>query len=76
MNKYDPSNYSVPSSGDAELDQRVIEDHIRSSMRIDEGLCPNHPEDAAELEQLGPSTWRCPRCGFVLHRSTLVVRHG
>lgn len=71
--KYDPRNVGIPSSGDPEKDQRDIQEHIRASMHIDEGLCPNHPEDAAELVEIAPSTWECPKCQFVLHKRTLHV---
>lgn len=76
MNKYDARRYATPSSGDPEADQRAIEDHIRSSMKIDEGLCPNHPGEAAELVQLEPGTWECPNCKFVLYRRMIYAPPG
>jgi hypothetical protein len=66
--KYDPRSISIVSSGDPEQDQREIESHIRSSMRIDEGLCPNHAAEAVELVQTEPGVWHCPQCRFVLHK--------
>lgn len=73
MSKYDPRNIAISSSGNPEKDQRDIQTHIRQSMRIDEGLCPNHPEEAVVLVEVEPSTWECPKCQFVLVRRTLHV---
>lgn len=71
--KYDPRNISMPSTGNPELDQREIQDHIRSSMRIDEGLCPSHSDASVVLVEIEPNSWECPRCGFVLYKRVLHV---
>lgn len=67
--RYDPRNISIESSGDAAADAAEIADHIRSSMLLDEGMCPNGcgprdpgmPTDGGMLD--GGS--HCPACGFV-----------
>lgn len=71
IGRYALQRYAIQSSGDPEQDQREIEAHVRQTMRIDEGLCPNHPEQAAELIEIEPGTWQCPQCKFVLQRRTL-----
>jgi hypothetical protein len=73
--KYDPRNIAILSSGDPEKDRRDIEDHVNRSMRMDEGFCPNHPENPSVMVNTEPGVWECPNedCPFVLMKRTLHV---
>lgn len=78
MNRYDPSNYGIVSSGDTEADQREIRDHIRSRALMDEGLCPNGcgPRVAGmgnvdDEVIFGKGGSHCPSCGFVCNTNVI-----
>ncbi len=68
--RYDPRRVGIVSSGDAEADQREIEDYIKSKMLMDEGMCPNgcgprSPGMGADDEHPEEGGSYCPECGFV-----------
>lgn len=65
MNRYDPSRYAIPSSGDPEQDRREIDSFIKHSMLIDEGMCPNGCGPLSEGEYEGST---CAVCGFWCNR--------
>lgn len=75
--RYDPRNYAIESTGNAEEDQAQILDHVRSSMMMDEGLCPNGcgprlpgmEEGPGDLSDLGIGGSHCPVCHFVTNQS-------
>lgn len=69
MSKYNPENIGTVSSGDAAQDAADVEQFIKSSMLLDEGLCPNGC--GPRLKGMPPETEgydggsHCPVCGFV-----------
>ena len=58
---------AVASSGDPEKDAEAIADHIRSSERMEDGVCPN---GCAQLVQLDAFSRECPVCKFVGYQNT------
>ena len=43
-------------------DRETLERFARNDVKIQDGDCPN---DCGEMKQNNPSSWECPKCGFL-----------